>query len=225
MLSLLRPLMRKPVPPYISSRKVNNTPGGSNCLADISSLAGALNKIFLWRFGNGSRLIARIPCRNAGPPHLTTSSEVATMDFARSVLSLPVPKVVVWSSRAAGNPVGSQYILMEVVKGTSFAEGWRKLSDRRLDTCLSEAIGVTECLSSTHLSQIGSIFYTEDVPQELRSLPLYADEDIASARTGSERFRVGPCMSDLFWRGRRTHLNVDRGPCESDVADVIYIWA
>lgn len=47
-----------------------------------------------------SEVIARIPCPMAGPAHLLTASEVATMDFARTVLGIPVPKVLSYSSRA-----------------------------------------------------------------------------------------------------------------------------
>ncbi|XMA20108.1 hypothetical protein WAI453_012899 [Rhynchosporium graminicola] len=47
---------------------------------------------------NGSVAIARIPCPNAGPAFKTTASEVATMDFARTILKIPVPKVHAWSA-------------------------------------------------------------------------------------------------------------------------------
>jgi hypothetical protein len=42
---------------------------------------------------NGSEIIARIPHPNAGPPHLTTASEVATLTFLREQLQTDVPKV------------------------------------------------------------------------------------------------------------------------------------
>ncbi|CAG7918334.1 unnamed protein product [Penicillium olsonii] len=53
----------------------------------ITMLAeGGFNKVFLLRAKNGREVIARIPTPVAGPPHYTTASEVATMDFLRSIL-------------------------------------------------------------------------------------------------------------------------------------------
>lgn len=61
---------------------------------DIAKLAnGGFNKVFLLRAKNGREVIARIPTPIAGPPHYTTASEVATLNFLRAVLKLPVPDV------------------------------------------------------------------------------------------------------------------------------------
>lgn len=136
------------------------------------------------------------------------------MDFARTVLSLPVPKVLGWSSDASKTPVGSKYILMEYVEGASFGEVSSKFSEQKVDACIRESMDIITRLSGTHLGRIGSIFYEEDVSEELRSVPLLVDEGLRNGRLGAERFRIGPCMSDLFWRGRRVQLNIDRGPCE-----------
>ncbi|KAJ6268763.1 hypothetical protein PSV08DRAFT_373214 [Bipolaris maydis] len=38
--------------------------------------------------------MAKVPNPNAGLPHWTTTSEVATMDFARNVLDIPVPRLI-----------------------------------------------------------------------------------------------------------------------------------
>jgi hypothetical protein len=43
------------------------------------------NKVFRLVMDNDSVAIARIPNPNAGPTHKTTASEVATMDFVRSL--------------------------------------------------------------------------------------------------------------------------------------------
>ena len=42
---------------------------------------------------------------------------------ARSVLGIPVPKVLAYSADAA-NPVGSEYILMEEAKGVQLSSLW-----------------------------------------------------------------------------------------------------
>jgi hypothetical protein len=42
---------------------------------------GQDNKAFLLTFDDKSELVAKLPSPNAGPPILTTASEVATMEF------------------------------------------------------------------------------------------------------------------------------------------------
>lgn len=87
---------------------------------DITKVAeGGFNKVFLLRAKNGREVIARIPTSIAGPPHYTTASEVATMNFLRTVLRLPVPEVLTYST-SPDNPVGAEYILMERVEGRVF---------------------------------------------------------------------------------------------------------
>ncbi|KAJ5044951.1 hypothetical protein NUH16_001761 [Penicillium rubens] len=81
---------------------------------------GGFNKVFLLRAKNGREVIARIPTPIAGPPHYTTASEVATMNFLRSVLKLPVPEVLAYST-TLNNAIGAEYILMERVKGESLS--------------------------------------------------------------------------------------------------------
>jgi len=59
---------------------------GAHTCVSISKLAeGGYNKVFRLIMDNGSVAIARIPYPNAGPSHMTTASEVATMDFVRFV--------------------------------------------------------------------------------------------------------------------------------------------
>lgn len=55
--------------------------GASNCTEIKKLPEGNFNKTFLLTFDNGSEVIARIPNPNAGRPHFSTASEVATMDF------------------------------------------------------------------------------------------------------------------------------------------------
>ena len=47
-------------------------------------MEGSFNKALLLTMSDGNEVIAKIPCPNAGPPHLTTASEVATLEFGMS---------------------------------------------------------------------------------------------------------------------------------------------
>ncbi|KAL8787607.1 MAG: hypothetical protein Q9195_007695 [Heterodermia aff. obscurata] len=87
--------------------------GSKSCIGMEKYPDGMFNKAFLLSMENGVQVVAKIPNPNAGRPHMTTASEVATMDSVRNVLKTPVPKVYVWSSNAQDNAVGAEYIIME----------------------------------------------------------------------------------------------------------------
>ncbi|RHZ68005.1 hypothetical protein CDV55_106053 [Aspergillus turcosus] len=90
---------------------------GSRRCVDIEKLPdGMLSKVVRFTMDDGFQAVRKIPNPNAGLPHFTTASEVATMDFMRNVLGTPVPKVFFWSS-TTDNAVGAEYILMENVRG------------------------------------------------------------------------------------------------------------
>lgn len=48
---------------------------------------GNFNKVLLLSMDDGKEVVAKIPNPNAGLPDRVTSSEVATMDFVRTILS------------------------------------------------------------------------------------------------------------------------------------------
>lgn len=43
---------------------------------------------------DGATIIARLPFKNSGPTGLLVRSEVATVDFVRTRLGVPIPKVL-----------------------------------------------------------------------------------------------------------------------------------
>ena len=52
-----------------------------SCMAVRKLSEGQYNKAFLLTMDDGKRVVAKVPNPNAGRPHYTTASEVATMDF------------------------------------------------------------------------------------------------------------------------------------------------
>ena len=55
--------------------------GASSCIEIKKLPEGNFNKTFLLTMNDGNEVIAKVPNPNAGRPHFTTASEVATMDF------------------------------------------------------------------------------------------------------------------------------------------------
>lgn len=73
-------------------RTASNVMGAQRCIQMSKIGEGNFNKVFMLTMDNRSVVIARIPHPNAGPPIITTASEVATMDFVRqSRLEAPKP--------------------------------------------------------------------------------------------------------------------------------------
>ncbi|KAL4928965.1 uncharacterized protein BDV17DRAFT_281552 [Aspergillus undulatus] len=100
--------------------------GPRKCV-EIEKLAdGMHNKAVRFTMDDSFPAVGKIPNLNAGLPHFTTASEVATMDSMRNVLGTPVPKFFSWSS-SADNPVAAEYILTENARGVSLSKIWNTL--------------------------------------------------------------------------------------------------
>ncbi|GAB7353080.1 hypothetical protein MBLNU459_g3626t1 [Dothideomycetes sp. NU459] len=162
---------------------------------------------------DGKEVIAKVPNPNAGRPHFTTASEVATIDFARNDLGIPTPQVFAWSS-SIDNAVGAEYIIMEKARGVSLEQLWPKI-DIATRIQVIRAIGRQLRIYSNKLfSKIGSLYYTNDVPDVDSDAPLYVDK-ISGEMIGSNRFVIGPVSAREWTDHGRGSLECDRGPWNS----------
>ncbi|EAW23511.1 uncharacterized protein NFIA_022220 [Aspergillus fischeri NRRL 181] len=152
------------------------------------------------------QVVAPVPNADSGIPHLTIASEVATMDYARNKLGMPVPKVLAWSSRASDNPVRAVYIIMEKVPGSSLAHVWPQLSnDQKRD--IIQAIAKFDVKLVNHpLGVIGSLYYPDDIPSGIKRLPALGSNDTC------QRWVLGPTTDRRFFDDGRGELCLDRGP-------------
>ncbi len=57
--------------------------GAKTCVSIEKYPDGMHNKAMLLTMDDGAQVVARVPNPNAGKPHFTTASEVASMDFVR----------------------------------------------------------------------------------------------------------------------------------------------
>ncbi|CZT06814.1 related to FMP29 Found in Mitochondrial Proteome [Rhynchosporium graminicola] len=142
---------------------------------------------------NGSVAIARIPCPNAGPAFKTTASEVATMDFARTILKIPVPKVHAWSA-ISDNPVEAEYILMEEACGTTLGDLWKDMGIHSKDKLY------------------GNIYFAKDFFPGCEKAVVSGDISEELKKEVEERFAIGPVVDNVFWRRDQTSIPMDRGP-------------
>jgi hypothetical protein len=91
---------------------------GSEACIHVDALPGGMhNKVLLLTMDDGQQVIAKLPFPVAGKRHFMTASEVATIDWLRTLTTTPVPKVLAWCSRAETTPVKAEYIIMEKACG------------------------------------------------------------------------------------------------------------
>ncbi|KAL4944635.1 hypothetical protein BDV06DRAFT_232872 [Aspergillus oleicola] len=104
---------------------------------------GTYNKAFKLTMANNKTVVARIPNPNAGPAFLTTASEVATMDFLRNVLHIPVPKHA---------------------PGTQLAFVWPDMNVRRNMQTIKDIVEIQHKLLLMRFSSYGCLYFSEDAP-------------------------------------------------------------
>ncbi|KAL8804353.1 MAG: hypothetical protein Q9200_005863 [Gallowayella weberi] len=89
--------------------------GSHTCSSVVKVAESDLNKIYLMTTGDGKEVIAKVP--HTGLSGGIIASEVATMDYVRNILGLPVPKIHTWSSKPNANTVGTEFIVMDKAPG------------------------------------------------------------------------------------------------------------
>lgn len=136
---------------------------------------GFYNKTRRLIMGGSLSVVARIPCPVAGPSRLVTASEVTTLQFAREVLKLPVPRVITWNgaNRGRTNGVGADYLLMKEAPEVALRKRWLKFTTQKeAEPVLLGLLEVEKRFKSLRFSRIGSIYFNEDVGPELIDVPL-----------------------------------------------------
>ncbi|PGH18880.1 hypothetical protein AJ80_04298 [Polytolypa hystricis UAMH7299] len=190
----------------IATRCLGHEP--ASCIKIEKLPEGNFNKSLLLTMANGSQVIARVPNPNSGIPHFTTASEVATMDFARNELGMPVPKVLTWSSHASENPVGAEYIVMEKAVGSPLTHIWPRLSNEEKRDLVQAIVSFEVRVLNHPLGGIGSLYYSKDIPSGMKYLPALGLNDIRG------HWVLGPTTDRRFFDDSKGELSLDRGPCK-----------
>ena len=193
------------------------------CVSISLCFIGSYNKVFALNFDNGVEVIARLPTPLAGAPFFTTASEVATLEFVREVLDIRAPRVFAWSASATENPVGAEYIIMEKMSGVESYHRWTRIAKGpQVFPLLDGVFDIERSFECAPFSQIGSLYFKDDVPADLRDRPLFRpgslpEDDPELYRkldTAKEKYRIGPIADRQWWRSGRSQVTDDHGPCE-----------
>ena len=168
---------------------------------------GGFNRIFLITMRDGFRMIARIPYPVTVPKFYAVASEVATMRFLRAK-GLPVPQVYDYSP-TPDNAAKTEYIFMEFVTGTKLSDIWMELEGAEVASVVRQMVELEARIMSIPFPAGGSLYYADDLQKaagRMTGVPMPLDD---------ERFCIGPDVRLPIWYGRRSQLDVDRGPCTS----------
>ena len=208
--------------------------GSKSCVSIEKYPDGMYNKALLLTMDDGTQAVAKVPNPNAGRPHFTTASEVATMEFistvgpfpqvialtvyqVRETLGTPVPKVHAWSSRAQENTIGVEYIIMEKILGVQLDFVWAGMGIEDRFTIAKAIARYQKTWISFLFKKLGSLYYAEDLDRHNQSL-LYTD--CHGVTITDPRFAVGLSTGRDFSDDGRVAVDFDKGPCETYVPNL-----
>ncbi|OAL43944.1 hypothetical protein IQ07DRAFT_616089 [Pyrenochaeta sp. DS3sAY3a] len=160
---------------------------------------------------DGFQLVGRIPYPTTKPKQLVIASEVATMDFLR-MNGIPVPKIYGFST-TPDNPAGTEYMFMELAQGSNLGDIWFDLSEEARITVVARLVELESRLFALLFPASGSLYYIKDLDVGTRKV------EIPTINTSHEsRFCIGPDTRLSLWYGKRSQLDVDRGPFTDSAA-------
>lgn len=177
-------------------------------LTDVVSLSklaeGGFNRAFVITLRGGRQMVARVPYPVTVPDYYAVASEVATIEYLRSC-GIPAPEVYGYSADS-NNAAGSSYILMDFVQGSKLSDVWPSLSDQDVISIIHQLTQLESQMMSLSFPAGGSLYFTRDLEKVSPGLGIQLED---------KRFCVGPDTKLALWYGRRTQLDVNRGPCIS----------
>ncbi|KAE9379476.1 hypothetical protein N431DRAFT_434463 [Stipitochalara longipes BDJ] len=184
--------------------------GAQHCIKVLKCQEGLNNKAFILTMDNGSEVFAKLPNPVAGPACYTTASEVATRDFLRTALDIPIPQIIAYSADR-NNSVGAEYILEAKAPGKPLGSLWYQWPIQARLEMIKQVVEIECKLASMTFTKSGCIYFASDIPTNLsHNLEVRTDVPIASSTL--ERFRLGPLVSSELWRGKRAAMDMNRGP-------------
>ncbi|RMD44905.1 hypothetical protein DV735_g23, partial [Chaetothyriales sp. CBS 134920] len=164
----------------------------------FSKLAeGGFNRVFQLTMKDGSEVLARLPYPSTKPHQLAMASEAATLDLVRAA-GVPAPKVLYYSTDAAQNPVGAEFMIMEKVPGRPIGDLWFDLTEDERLKIISELVQAEVKLSKIELP------------------------GVMSNRRG---LCVGPHTSLRWWYKERGSIDLHRGPHSSPLELLLAVAA
>lgn len=147
-------------------------------------------------------MVARTPYLITVPKLYAVASEVATLDFMRSS-GVPVPKIYGYFPDS-DNAAGTEYIFMQFVQGSKLSDVWPSLDEQEVISVVRQLTELESVMMSLSFPAGGSLYFIKDLEKVGTGLGILLED---------ERFCIGPDTRLPLWYGKRSKLDVDRGPC------------
>ncbi|RMJ26453.1 hypothetical protein PHISP_02662 [Aspergillus sp. HF37] len=109
------------------------------------------------------------------------------------------------------NPIGVEYIVMELALGIGLDSKWFELTKQQQLTMATDVVDMESKLFAIPFSATGSIYFKDDLPPQMQTdlyLPGTADPN-----GDSETLCIGPIADYMFYHGKRAGVQLDCGPC------------
>jgi hypothetical protein len=129
------------------------------------------------------------------------------------VLSIPVPKIIAWSSNK-DNPVGAEYILEEKAPGQTLGNLWHQMPKKSRLDIISQVVEMENRLASLTFEQHGCLYFRDAHQKEVGTgQPLITYPPLPPDIAG--RFTLGALTTPELWESEDRSLDLERGPCET----------
>ncbi|KAF1960178.1 hypothetical protein CC80DRAFT_465850 [Byssothecium circinans] len=158
----------------------------ASSIASYDKMEGGFNRVFIFHTDNAKRIVARLPFALAGPPRLTTSSEVATIKYLQAKTSMPIPKILDWSDDAS-NAIGSEYIIMEHALGIPLHQKWPTMDGSDQVWCIEALCRKLKEVVDLQFPGYGSLYFADTTYITASKLPL------------DQEFCIGPHCGSMYW--------------------------
>ncbi|OJJ67208.1 hypothetical protein ASPBRDRAFT_34509 [Aspergillus brasiliensis CBS 101740] len=188
-------------------RRILDLSPKASSIIDCQKLEGGFNRVFVFELNDDTRLVAKLSFALAGPPRLTTSSEVATINYLQANTTVPIPRITDWNDDATSieNAIGSEYIIMEHAAGVQLHNQWHGMADKQRVKCIDAIYRKLKEVVDLQFPCFGSLYseHNSVFPDNRHAL----DGD----------FCIGPHCGTRYWNCSSSH---DRRPNPGPWADL-----
>lgn len=131
-------------------------------MASITKLAeGGFNRVLQVTFDDGYVVLVRLPYKTTVPKHHVVASEAAILALLRAH-GVPVLKVLAYSLDQT-NAVGTEYILLEKLKGTPLSDQWFSMDTKTRVKLMRQIVDLERRFMSIHFLASGSLYHRRDL--------------------------------------------------------------
>ncbi|KAI1977055.1 hypothetical protein LOZ53_002478 [Ophidiomyces ophidiicola] len=165
--------------------------GSESPIIAIDKMEGGFCKALLMKKADGTEVVAKLPTKRAGPPQRLTESEALTDASVQEHTTIPVPKVLAWSSNSS-NKVGSEYILMEKAPGVQLWNRWPKMNGSSKLAIIEHLVKLESQFGSIEFPCSGSLYFRDEIKDINASTPLSKELD------PRQSYCVGPTVNSSW---------------------------